>query len=89
MRRIIGRYLERHCIPTLYGKSKTRGKRLANSEHISLVRSGASAIATWREVNYMIPNPSKDEFKLSYRLEDRATHETVRPEFVPGRAKLA
>ena len=61
---------------------------MANSEHISLVRSGASAIATWREVNYMIPNPSKDEFKLSYRLEDRSTHETFRPEFVHGRAKL-
>ena len=61
---------------------------MANSEHISLARSGAAAIARWREINYMIPNPSSDDFKLSYRLEDRSTSETFRAEFVHGRARL-
>ena len=61
---------------------------MADLEHIALARSGANAIARWRESNYRIPNPNPVRHSLNYQLEDRSTSENFEPEFVYGRAKL-
>ncbi len=61
---------------------------MADLAHIALARSGANAIARWRESNYRIPNPNPIHHTLNYQLEDRAASETFEPEFVYGRAKL-
>lgn len=61
---------------------------MAKPEHVALARSGASAIARWRELNYRIPNPTHHTFSLSYQLGDRSTSENFEPEFVWGRARL-
>ena len=61
---------------------------MADLAHIALARSGANAIARWRESNYRIPNPNPIHHSLNYQLEDRAASETFEPEFVYGRAKL-
>ncbi|MFQ6030253.1 MAG: pentapeptide repeat-containing protein [Dehalococcoidia bacterium] len=61
---------------------------MANPEHIALVRSGANQISRWRELNFLIPNPSLTQYKLNYQLGDRSVGETFEREFVHGRAKL-
>jgi len=61
---------------------------LADPEHIALARSGANAIARWRELNYLIPNDRLTVYSLSYQLGNRSAGETFEPEFVHGRAKL-
>ena len=61
---------------------------MANLEHIALARSGANAIARWRESNYRIPNPNPVHTSLNYQLEDRSASEIFEPEFVYGRAKI-
>ena len=60
---------------------------MANSEHVTLAKSGANAIARWRELNHLIPNVGITH-TLNYRLEDRSTSEVFNPEFVYGRPKL-
>ena len=60
---------------------------MANSEHVMLAKSGANAIARWRELNHVIPNASITH-TLNYRLEDRSTSEVFEPEIVYGRPKL-
>jgi len=60
---------------------------LADPEHVMLAKSGANAIARWREVNHVIPaTPSRHT--LNYQLGDRAASETFEPELVYGRPKL-
>ena len=61
---------------------------MANPEHVALAKSGANAIARWRETNYRIPNPTLHSYSLRYQLEDRSVSETFEPAFVFGRAKL-
>jgi len=61
---------------------------LAKQEHVALAKSGANAIARWREINYRIPNPTLHSYSLRYQLEDRSTSENFEPEFVYGRSKL-
>ena len=60
---------------------------MANPEHVALAKSGANAIARWRELNHVIPNVGITH-TLNYRLEDRSTSEVFNPEFVYGRPKL-
>lgn len=61
---------------------------MANPEHVTLAKSGANAIARWRELNHVIPNVGVTRHTLNYRLEDRSTSEVFDPEFVYGRPKL-
>ncbi|MDA0734770.1 MAG: pentapeptide repeat-containing protein [Chloroflexi bacterium] len=61
---------------------------MANPEHVALAKSGANAIARWRETHYRIPNPTLHSYSLRYQLEDRSTSENFEPEFVYGRSKL-
>ena len=61
---------------------------MADSDHVSLARSGATAIARWRELTFRSPNARLPKFDLGYRLEDRAASETFTPEFVYGRPSL-
>lgn len=61
---------------------------MANPEHVVLAKSGANAIARWRELNHVIPNVGVFQHTLNYRLEDRSTSEVFNPEFVYGRPKL-
>ncbi len=61
---------------------------LADPEHISLAKSGSSAIARWREATWRSPNTQLPKFDLSYRLEDRAAGETFAPEYIYGRPSL-
>ena len=60
---------------------------MADPEHVALARSGANAIARWRELNYVIPNTAA-RHTLNYQLGDRSTSEVFEPEFVYGRPKL-
>ena len=60
---------------------------MANSEHVTLAKAGANAIARWRELNHVIPNVGVTH-TLNYRLEDRSTSEVFEPEIVYGRPKL-
>jgi len=60
---------------------------LADPEHVVLAKSGATAIAKWREVNYLIPN-TLTSYTLKYQLEDISASERFEPEFVYGRARL-
>ena len=55
---------------------------------MSLARSGATAIARWRELTFRSPNDRVPTFDLGYRLEDRAASETFTPEFIYGRPSL-
>ena len=60
---------------------------MADPEHVMLAKSGANAIARWREVNHVIPaTPSRHT--LNYQLGDRAASETFEPELVYGRPQL-
>jgi uncharacterized protein YjbI with pentapeptide repeats len=61
---------------------------LADSKHVSLARSGPTAIARWRELTFRSPNDRIPRFDLGYRLEDRAASETFTPEFIYGRPSL-
>ena len=61
---------------------------MADPDHVSLVRSGAVAIARWRELTFRSPNDRIPRFDLGYRLEDRAASETFTPEFLYGRPTL-
>ena len=61
---------------------------MADPEHVSLARSGSSAIARWRELTFRSANTRLPRFDLGYRLEDRAASETFTPEFVYGRPTL-
>ena len=61
---------------------------MADPEHVSLARSGPSAIARWRELTFRSPNERMPRFALGYRLEDRAASETFTPEFIYGRPSL-
>ena len=60
---------------------------MAVPEHVMLAKSGANAIARWREMNYVIPH-TVDTHTLNYNLGDRSTSEVFEPEFVYGRPKL-
>ena len=60
---------------------------MADPEHVVLAKSGATAIAKWREVNYLIPN-TVTSYSLNYQLEDVSASERFEPEFVYGRARL-
>ena len=60
---------------------------MADPEHVLLAKSGATAIAKWREVNYLIPN-TLTSYTLKYQLEDISASERFEPEFVYGRARL-
>ncbi len=61
---------------------------MANPEHVSLARSGPTAINRWRETTFRSPNAEVTRYSLSYRLEDRSAGETFEPEFVYGRPSL-
>ena len=61
---------------------------MADPDHVSLARSGSSAIARWRELTFRSPNQRLPRFDLGYRLEDRAASETFQPEFIYGRPSL-
>ena len=61
---------------------------MANPDHVSLARSGSSAIARWRELTFRSVNTRLPRFDLGYRLEDRAASETFSPEFIYGRPPL-
>ncbi len=61
---------------------------MADPDHVSLARAGASAIARWRELTFRSPNTRLLRFDLGYRLEDRAASETFTPEFNYGRPSL-
>ena len=61
---------------------------MADPDHVSLARSGATAIARWRELTFRSPNDRVPTFDLGYRLEDRAASETFTPEFIYGRPSL-
>ena len=39
---------------------------MADPEHVVLAKSGATAIAKWREVNYLIPNTVTSYSSVSY-----------------------
>ena len=60
---------------------------MADPEHVVLAKSGANAIARWREVNHVIP-ATPTHSTLNYQLGDRAASETFEPELVYGRPKL-
>ena len=61
---------------------------MADPDHVSLARSGPSAIARWRELTFRSPNDRIPRGELGYRLEDRAASETFTPEFIYGRPSL-
>ncbi len=61
---------------------------MADPEHISLARSGPSAISRWREATWRSPNTRLPRFTLGYRLEDRAAGETFSPKYIYGRPSL-
>ena len=61
---------------------------MADPDHVSLARSGPTAIARWRELTFRSPNDRVPTFDLGYRLEDRAASETFTPEFIYGRPSL-
>ncbi len=61
---------------------------MADPEHISLARSGSSAIARWREATWRRANTQLPKFNLGYRLEDRAAGETFQPAYIYGRSSL-
>ena len=61
---------------------------MADPAHVSLARSGSTAIARWRELTFRSPNDRIPIFDLGYRLEDRAASETFTPEFIYGRPSL-
>ncbi|MCH8298794.1 MAG: pentapeptide repeat-containing protein [Chloroflexi bacterium] len=61
---------------------------MADPEHVSLARSGPSAISRWREATWRRPNTQLPRFNLDYRLEDRAAGETFPPEYIYGRPSL-
>ena len=61
---------------------------MADTEHVSLARSGSNAIARWREITFRSANNRLPRFDLGYRLEDRAASETFVPEFIYGRPTL-
>jgi uncharacterized protein YjbI with pentapeptide repeats len=61
---------------------------LADPEHISLAKAGASAISRWREATWRSPNIQLPRFSLGYRLEDRAAGETFPPAYIYGRSSL-
>jgi uncharacterized protein YjbI with pentapeptide repeats len=55
---------------------------------VALARSGANAIARWRELTFRSPNDRLPRIVLDYRLENRAVSETFEPEFNYGRPSL-
>ncbi|MBT99325.1 MAG: hypothetical protein CL902_11980 [Dehalococcoidia bacterium] len=61
---------------------------MADSEHVSLARAGASAISRWREATWRRPNTELPRFSLGYRLEDRGAGETFTPDYLYGRPSL-
>ncbi|MDA0262645.1 MAG: pentapeptide repeat-containing protein [Chloroflexi bacterium] len=61
---------------------------MADPEHTSLARSGASAISRWREATWRSPNTQLPKFSLGYRLEDRGAGETFMPDYIYGRPSL-
>ena len=61
---------------------------MADPEHITLAKSGPSAIARWREATWRSPNTQLPKFNLGYRLEDRAAGETFQPQYIYGRPSL-
>ena len=61
---------------------------MADSEHVSLARAGASAISRWREATWRRPNTETPRFSLGYRLEDRGAGETFTPDYLYGRPSL-
>ena len=61
---------------------------MAETDHVSLARAGANAIARWRELTFRSPNTRLPRYELGYRLEDRAASETFTPEFIYGRPPL-
>ena len=61
---------------------------MADPDHVSLARGGASAIARWRELTFRRPDDRIPRFNLGYRLEDRAASETFTSEFIYGRPSL-
>ncbi len=61
---------------------------MANTDHVALARSGANAIARWRELTFRSPNTRLPRYSLNYQLADRAASETFQPEFIYGRAAL-
>ena len=61
---------------------------MADPEHISLAKSGSSAISRWREATWRSPNTQLPRFSLGYRLEDRSAGETFAPDYIYGRPTL-
>ena len=61
---------------------------MADPEHVSLARSGASEISRWREATWRRPNTEMPRYSLGYRLEDRGAGETFTPDYVYGRPSL-
>ena len=61
---------------------------MADPEHISLARSGPSAISRWREATWRRPDTRLPRYNLGYRLEDRSAGETFPPEYIYGRPSL-
>ena len=61
---------------------------MADPEHIALARSGANAIARWRELTFRSPNTQVPHYSLQYRLEDRAASENFEPDYIYGRPSL-
>ena len=61
---------------------------MADPEHVSLAKSGPSAISRWREATWRSPNTKLPKFNLGYRLEDRAAGENFAPEYIYGRSSL-
>ncbi|MCH8893621.1 MAG: toll/interleukin-1 receptor domain-containing protein [Chloroflexi bacterium] len=61
---------------------------MADPEHVSLAKSGPSAIARWREATWRRPNTEVPRYELGYRLEDRSAGETFTPDYVYGRPSL-
>lgn len=61
---------------------------MADPEHITLAKSGPSAISRWREATWRSPNTQLPRYNLGYRLEDRAAGETFPPEYIYGRPSL-
>ena len=61
---------------------------MGDPEHISLAKSGPSAISRWREATWRSPNTQLPRYNLGYRLEDRAAGETFPPAYIYGRSSL-
>lgn len=61
---------------------------MADPEHVSLARSGASAISRWREATWRRPNNEIPRYSLGYRLEDRGAGETFTPDYLYGRPSM-